>query len=418
MDVMEKTSKKHKFKVLFHEKPFAGINGSGKHNNWSMATNTGKNLLSPGKTPKTNLQFLTFFINTIKAFNDHADLLRASIASAGNEHRLGANEAPPAIMSIFIGTQLTNVLNDLDKKVSKDKLTPDEKTDLKLNIGKIPQIILDNTDRNRTSPFAFTGNKFEFRAVGSSENCAAAMIVLNTIVANQLKEFKLDVEKLVEKGTDKDEAIFKLLRKYYLHSKNVLFEGNGYGEEWVQEALKRGLSNIKDTPNALKGYISEKSIKLFIDNSIFNEREVLARFHIKQEKYFKKIQIESRVIGDLALNHIIPTALKFQNLLIQNANGLKNILDNRDFEKYANFQISMIKEISDIVAIIKNKVNDMINERKIANEIEDVYEKSVAYSEKVKPYFEDIRNQADKLELIIDDELWTLPKYRELLFIK
>lgn len=418
MDLMEKISRKHAFKILFHEKPFAGINGSGKHNNWSMATNTGKNLLSPGKTPKTNLQFLTFFINSIKAVNDHADLLRASIASAGNEHRLGANEAPPAIMSVFIGTQLTNVLNDLDKKVSKDKLTPDEKTDLKLNIGKIPQIILDNTDRNRTSPFAFTGNKFEYRAVGSSENCAAAMIVLNTIVANQLKEFKIDVDKLIEKGADKDEAIFKILRKYYLHSKNILFEGNGYGEEWVIEAAKRGLSNIKDTPNALKGYISENSKKLFIENAIFSEREIIARFHIKEEKYFKKIQIESRVLGDLALNHIIPTALKYQNLLIQNVNGLKNILDSKEFENHASVQISMIKEISESVSIIRNKVNDMINERKIANEIEDVYDKSVAYSEKVKPYFEEIRNHADKLELMIDDELWTLPKYRELLFIK
>lgn len=416
MDIMEKTARKHYLKVLFHEKPFGGINGSGKHNNWSMATDTGKNLLSPGKTPKTNLQFLTFFINTIKAVHDHADLLRASIANAGNEHRLGANEAPPAIISIFIGTQLTQVLEDILKKVKKGKLTPDEKTDLKFNIGKIPQIIIDNTDRNRTSPFAFTGNKFEFRAVGSSANCASAMIALNTIVANQLKEFHTDVENMMESGLDKDEAIFNVLRNYIIHSKNILFEGNGYSDEWVEEAAQRGLSNIKSTPEALGAYVSKKTKKVFVETDVLTERELDARYHIKLENYYKKIQIESRVLGDLAVNHIIPTALKFQNLLIENVRGLKEIFGD-DFKKIAPTQIESIKEISSHISAIKNKVYSMIEERKKANKVEDVYEHAVMYSEKVKPYLEDIRMHVDTLELMVDDELWPLPKYRELLTI-
>lgn len=416
MDIMEKIARKHHLKVLFHEKPFGGINGSGKHNNWSMATDTGKNLLSPGKTPKTNLQFLTFFINTIKAVNDHADLLRASIASAGNEHRLGANEAPPAIISVFIGTQLTQVMEDILKKVKKGKLTPDEKTDLKFNIGKIPQIIIDNTDRNRTSPFAFTGNKFEFRAVGSSANCAAAMIALNTIVANQLKEFHQEVENLMTSGLDKDEAIFNVLRNYIIHSKNILFEGNGYSDEWVEEAAKRGLTNIKSAPEALGAYISKKSKKVFVDTEVLTERELDARYHIKLENYFKKIQIESRVLGDLAVNHIIPTAIKFQNLLIENVRGIKEIF-GEDYKKIANTQMESIKEISTHISAIKNKVYDMIEERKKANIIEDIYEHAIAYSDNVKPYLEDIRKHVDTLELLVDDELWPLPKYRELLTI-
>lgn len=414
MDVMEKISRKHNFRISFHEKPFAGINGSGKHNNWSLQTNTKKNLLSPGKTPKTNLQFLIFFINIIKAVYDHSDLLRASIASAGNDHRLGANEAPPAIISIFIGEQLTKVLNEIQSKVGQHKMTNDEKTELRLDIGKIPELIIDNTDRNRTSPFAFTGNKFEFRAVGASANCASAMIVLNTIVANQLIEFKSEVDVLLSKGDDKEEAILKVLRNYIVLSSSILFEGNGYSEEWVNEAEKRGLLNIKTTPQALKAYIANKNIALLSKYNILSERELFARFHIELESYYKKLQIESRILGDIALNHIIPTAIEYQNILINNYTGLKNIslLTNNDY------LIRSIKEISEHISIIMEKVDQMTEERKQANNIDDHFEHSLSYCEKVKPYFEEIRYHADKLELLIDDEKWPLPKYRELFFIR
>lgn len=418
MDVMEKVARRHNFRVLLHEKPFAGVNGSGKHNNWSLGTNTGKNLLSPGKTPKTNLQFLTFFINTIKAVNDNADLMRASIASANNDHRLGANEAPPAIMSIFIGSQLTQVFNDLEKKVKSGKMTPDEKTALKLGIGKIPDILLDNTDRNRTSPFAFTGNKFEFRAVGSSANCAGAMTVLNAIMADQLVEFKKEVDVLINKGVEKDEAIFQVLVTYIKSSKRILFEGNGYGEEWVKEAARRGLNNIKTTPQALDAYVSNSSVKLFERHSIMSHREQEARHAIYLETYTKKIQIESRIIGDLALNHIIPTAIRYQNLLIDNVKKMKDIFDGGEFKKNAATQLEMIKEISERISTIKNSVDDMTEERKKANTIEDHKKQAVAYCEKVKPHFETIRYNVDKLELLIDDEQWPLPKYREMLFTK
>jgi glutamine synthetase len=417
MDIMDKVALRHNFKVLLHEKPFAGVNGSGKHNNWSMGTNTGKNLLSPGKTPKTNLQFLTFFINTIRAVYEHADLMRASIASASNDHRLGANEAPPAIMSIFIGTQLTRVLDELEKKV-KGKMSADEKTALKLNIGKIPDILLDNTDRNRTSPFAFTGNKFEFRAVGSSANCAQAMIVLNTIVADQLVKFKKDVDALINKNVDKDEAIFQVLRTYIEDSKAIRFEGNGYSEEWVKEAKKRGLSNIKTTPHALDAYVSKKTLKLFEAHNIMNDREQEARYDIYLEMYTKKIQIESRVVGDLAMNHIIPTAIKYQSSLVENVEGLKDIFGGADFKKAAAIQIDMIKEISEHVSVIKTSVDEMIEERKKANAMTDVKKQAVAYCERVRPYFDTIRYHIDKLELLVDDESWPLPKYRELLFTR
>lgn len=416
MDVMEKVARKHNFRVLFHEKPFAGINGSGKHNNWSMATNTGKNLLSPGKTPKKNLQFLTFFVNTIKAVHEHADLLRASIAHAGNDHRLGANEAPPAIISAFIGSQLDAVLNELEEKVHTGKMSPDEKTELKLNIGKIPEILLDNTDRNRTSPFAFTGNKFEFRAVGSSQNCAGAMMVLNTIVANQLTDFKIEVDKIIEKGVDKEEAILQVLRRYIIESKNVRFEGNGYSEAWVKEAEKRGLSNIKTTPQALDAYVSKKSIELFKRFDIHSEREIKARHDIYLEAYSKKIQIESRVMGDLALNHIIPTAIEYQNLLINNVKGLKEIFSASEFKTLAEVQIATIKEVSEHISAIKTGVEAMIEARKKANKVEGARAHAIAYCEKVVPFFETIRYHVDKLELLVDDEYWPLPKYRELLF--
>lgn len=418
MDVMEKIARRHNFCVLLHEKPYAGVNGSGKHNNWSLSTNTGKNLLSPGKTPKTNLQFLTFFINTVKAVHDNADLLRAAIASANNDHRLGANEAPPAIMSVFLGTQLSNVLDELEAKVKSGKMSPDEKTALKLGVGKIPDILLDNTDRNRTSPFAFTGNKFEFRAVGSSANCAGPMIVLNAIVADQLIQFKKDVDALISENIDKDEAIFHILRNYIVESKNIRFEGNGYGDEWVKKAEKRGLSNIKTTPLALGAFVSKQTLDLFERNQILTEREQHARYDIYLETYTKKIQIESRVMANLAMSHIIPTAIKYQSSLIENVKGLKDIMSESDFKKAGHIQLGMILEISEHINTIKTKVDEMVEARKKANVIAGVKKQAIDYCDNVKCYFDVIRYHVDKLELLIDDESWPLPKYRELLFTK
>jgi glutamine synthetase len=417
MDVMQKVSERHYFKVLFHEKPFAGINGSGKHNNWSLATNTGVNLLSPGKTPMKNLQFLTFFVNTIKAVHDNEELVRAAIASASNDHRLGANEAPPAIISVFIGSQLSAVLDELEN-VTKGKLSPQEKTDLKLNIvGKIPEILLDNTDRNRTSPFAFTGNKFELRAVGSQSNCAGPMTVLNTIIAKQLKDFKVEVDALVdEKGLKKDEAIFNILREYIKDSKKIRFEGNGYGEEWEKEAKKRGLSNNKTTPEALKAQISDKAIALYEEMNVMSKIEVEARHEIELEEYILRIQIESRVLGDIARNHVIPTGVGYQNTLIENVSGLKEIFGN-DFKKLAAEQIDLIERISSHIAGINSKVSAMIEERKKANKLSG-QKAAEAYCNHVKPYFDEIRYHCDKLELLVDDNLWPLVKYRELLFTR
>jgi glutamine synthetase len=418
MDLMKKLADRHHFKVLFHEKPFAGVNGSGKHNNWSLSTDTGINLLAPGKTPMSNLQFLTFFINTIKAVCDNEELLRASIASASNDHRLGANEAPPAIMSVFIGAQLTKVLGELEG-VTKGKLSPKEKTDLKLNVvGKIPEILLDNTDRNRTSPFAFTGNKFEFRAVGSTANCANPMTVLNTIVAKQLIDFKAEADILIDKkGLKKDEAIFNVLREYIKTSKAILFEGNGYGDEWQKEAKKRGLSNNKNTPQALKIKIAPKTVALYESLGVMNKTEIEARYEIEVEDYINRIQIEGRVLGDVARNHIIPTAVKYQNILISNVRGLKDIY-GKDFKKYASEQLILIKDISTYIESINSEVTAMINERKKANVVTDSIKKAEMYCTKVKPLFDDIRYSCDKLELLIDDELWPLPKYRELLFTR
>ncbi|NNL16739.1 MAG: glutamine synthetase type III [Flavobacteriaceae bacterium] len=418
MDIMEKIAGRHNFKVLLHEKPFAGVNGSGKHNNWSLSTDTGVNLLSPGTTPMSNLQFLTFFINTIKAVHDYEELLRASIASASNDHRLGANEAPPAIISVFIGQQLSHTLQELEG-VTKGKLSPQEKTQLKLNvIGKIPEILLDNTDRNRTSPFAFTGNKFEFRAVGSSANCANPMTVLNSIVAKQLIDFKKEVDLLInKKDLKKDEAIFNVLREYIKQSKNILFEGNGYSEEWQKEAKKRGLSNNKTAPEALKARISKKAIDMFESLEVMNKTEIEARFEIEIEEYTLRIQIESRVLGDVARNHIIPTAVKYQNILIENVKGLKAIYD-KDFKIYAKEQLELIQDISKRIESINSGVTKMINERKKANSLTDTVKKAESYCSNVKPYLEEIRIHCDKLELMIDDELWPLTKYRELLFTK
>lgn len=418
MDVMQKVAERHDFKVLFHEKPFKGVNGSGKHNNWSMATDTGVNLLAPGKTPMSNLQFLTFFINTIKAVDKYEDLMRGAIATASNDHRLGANEAPPAIISIFIGEQLTKVLAELEG-VSSGKLSPEEKTDLKLNVvGKIPDVLLDNTDRNRTSPFAFTGNKFEFRAVGSSANCANSMTTLNTIVAKQLRDFKKEVDTLIEqKDMKKDDAIFNVLREYIKKSKNILFEGDGYSEAWEKEAEKRGLSNFKTTPQALKARVSQKAIDVFAEMNVMNHTEVEARYEVEIEEYAKRIQIEGRVLGDIARNHVIPTAIRYQNTLIKNVKGLKEIFAD-EYETVGKEQIILIREISRRIEGINSNVKAMIDARKEANLLSDAFETAQMYCNVVKPYFDVIRMHCDKLELLVDDEIWTLTKYRELLFTK
>ncbi|MFB9841620.1 glutamine synthetase III family protein [Mucilaginibacter ginsenosidivorans] len=413
MDLMDRVAKRHNFKVLLHEKPYAGVNGSGKHNNWSMITNTGKNLLSPGKTPKNNLMFLTFFVNTIRAVYEHADLLRASIASVNNDHRLGANEAPPAIISIFLGSQLSDVLDEIEtsrisKKIKDDAL-------LWQGIPKIPQILKDNTDRNRTSPFAFTGNKFELRAVGSSANSAYPMTILNMIMAEQLKKFKYDVDRILRKGEKKDVAILMVIKRYIKESKNIRFEGNGYSQEWEEEAGARGLSNFKTTPRALDALLAEKSAILFEDTAVFSPREAHARHEVLLESFYKKLQIEARVIGELVINVIIPTAIAYQSNLVENVRGLKDI--GLDSGTYAA-QLDIISKISEHVNFIKSNVGYMIAERKQANGIEDIREKAIAYDEKVKAFFQPIRYHVDKLEQLIDDSLWPLPKFRELLFIK
>ncbi|MFM2360122.1 MAG: hypothetical protein RLY16_2115, partial [Bacteroidota bacterium] len=398
MDVMTRVAKRHGLRVLLHEKPFAGINGSGKHNNWSIATDTGVNLLAPGKTPKTNLMFLTFFVNTIKAVHDYAELLRASIASAGNDHRLGANEAPPAIISIFIGKYLTEVLNQVETRVG-GKFDEQDEAMLKLDIHKtIPELMLDNTDRNRTSPFAFTGNKFEFRAVGSSANCANAMTVLNTIVADTLKQFKKDVDALIEKGDKKEIAIMHIIQKYIVESKTVLFEGDGYSEEWAAEAARRGLPNVKTTPLALDAYITEKSKHLFESNEIYTHAELEARHEIMLEAYIKKVQIEARIMGELATSIVLPSAVKYQNILSENIRGLKEA--GLDESAYAN-QLSVLKDISKHISAMSNGVKHMIEERKRVNNVTDTREKAIGYCDDIKgKFFDEIRYHVDKLELV------------------
>jgi len=415
MDIMEKVARRHKFKAILHEKPFAGVNGSGKHCNWSMSTDTGVNLLSPGTDPVENLQFLTFFINTIKAVHDYADLMRASIASASNDHRLGANEAPPAIMSVFIGETLTNVLNELVKtnKSARGKKAA-KVEDVNFNIPKIPEILLDNTDRNRTSPFAFTGNKFEFRAVGSSFNTASAMIVLNIIVANQLKIFKKEVDAQIYNGIVKDEAILSLLKQYVKESKIILFEGNNYSDDWVKEAKKRGLSNIKSTPDALGAYVTKNALSLFEENQVMTHREVEARYEIQLEIYAKQIQIESRVIGEMALSQVLPAAIDFQNKLLLNYTQMAEIGLKEEAEKSKEY----IQRIANHINLLRSNVFDMIEERRTANKMESAKDIAKAYCDKVKPYFEVIRYHIDKLELYVDDREWPFPKYREMLFIK
>ncbi len=419
MDIMARVAHKHHFHILFHEKPFAGVNGSGKHNNWSLATDTGENLLMPGRNPKKNLQFLTFFVNTLKAVHDYADLLRASIASASNDHRLGANEAPPAIISAFIGTQLFSVLEELEK-VTDGKLSPEEKTELKLNVvGKIPEILLDNTDRNRTSPFAFTGNKFEIRAVGSSANCAEVMTVMNSIVAKQLQSFKVEVDNLIlEKGLKKDEAIFNILREYIKVSKNIMFEGDGYSEEWAEEAAQRGLNNLKTTPEALKKELDKKFVDLYEELGIYTHREIEARNEIKLEKYSTVIAIEGTVLADIARNHIIPCALNYQNRLIENVKGLKEIFGDKEFRNLAKEQMNMITEISEHVSIIKVEADALLAAIRNAKSIENPQESAEQFCNDVKPRFEKIRDASDTLEMVVDDELWPMTKYRELLFTR
>lgn len=416
MDVMEKLARQHGLRVLFHEKPFAGVNGSGKHNNWSMGTDTGTNLLSPGNTPKTNLQFLTFFINTIKAVHNGADLLRASIASAGNDHRLGANEAPPAIISVFIGSALRAVLDEIENSVDDKVIDEISKADLKLNISnKIPDLLLDNTDRNRTSPFAFTGNKFEFRAVGSNANCARPMTVLNCIVAEQLKEFKADVDARIKEGEKKDSAILMTLRRYITECKAILFEGDNYSDEWHAEAEKRGLNNIRTTPEALEQYLSDNAHKVFVDNKIFSEKELHARVEVEMEEYAKKIQIEARVLGELVYNYILPSAIEYQNELLTNVEKLKGAGIGEDGYKS---QMVMVMQLSDYINKTRDSLEAMIEERRKANKLEAVAAMAHAYCENVKPLFDTVRKYADYIERYVPDSIWPLPKYREMLFIR
>ncbi len=418
MDIMSKVARRHDFEVLLHEKPFEGINGSGKHNNWSLMTDTGKNLLSPGETPMKNMQFLTFFVNTIKAVNDNEALLRAFIASAGNDHRLGANEAPPAIISVFIGDQLTKVLHQI-KNFKEGKLTPDEKTDMKLNIvGKIPEVLLDNTDRNRTSPFAFTGNKFEFRAVGSSANCAGPMFALNTMVAKQLKEFRKEVEALIEKkGLKKDVAIFNVIQSYIKQSERILFEQDGYSSDWEKEAKKRGLSNNKTTPEALGAKIDKSSIQLFEEMGVLTEEEVHARYEVETHQYYTQIEIEAGVLDNLVLNHIIPTAIQYQQQLVDVVSGLKELF-GKDYKEMAKEQLGILSRVSYLINEVTTHVRGMRNALNKAASIDNSGKKAMYYAKEVKPIFDLIRGGADELEMMISDELWPLTKYRELLFTR
>ncbi len=417
MDLMKRIGKKHNFSVLFHEKPFSGINGSGKHNNWSLQTNTGINLFAPGKNPKANMLFITFIVNAMMMVYKNQDLLRASIVSATNLHRLGANEAPPSIMSVFLGKYLTKMLDELVEYVGDKKMTQEEKTALKLGIGRIPEIFIDNTDRNRTSPFAFTGNRFEFRAAGSSSNCAAPMIVINSAMAHQLNIFRDEVDEQVKNGLGVEESVFRVLKKMIEESKSICFEGDGYSENWKEEATKRGLTNINSVPEAILKYETEYSKEVLIGEGILNERELKSRIEVEMEKYVKKIQIESRVLGDLTINHIVPTALIYQNRLLKNLLGMKQIFPEEEFDQLSLARKNLVKEISEHVSSIKAMVKDMTLERKYANRIEDIREKAFEYEKKVFPYLEPIREHVDALEMEIDNEIWPLPKYRELLFL-
>ena len=421
MIIMKKVAKKHKLKVIFHEKPFYGVNGSGKHCNWSMVTNTGVNLLSPGKTPRTNLQFLSFFSVVMKAVYEHHYLLMSSVASLNNMYRLGGHEAPPAVMSIFIGETLTKLVESIENLTDKN-LTSSAEKEVKVRskmhiVNQIPEIFADNTDRNRTSPFAFTGNRFEYRAVGSSCNVAQSMFLLNTIVADQLVKFKEEVDANMQKGLAQDKAMMKVIRQYLADSKAIRFEGNGYSEEWHKEAERRGLKGIKNAPDAFKEYITPKTLNLFESVGVMSAREAQARYEVLNETFVKKLQIEARVLGDMITNHVIPTAFSFQNTLINNVKGIKELFPD-EYETMCATQLRLIHKISGYVNNLHRMVGEMIDARKVANKIADEPSKAEAYNNTVLPYMEKIRTIADKLEMYIDDELWPLPKYRELMFFR
>ncbi len=417
MDTMKRIAKHHGFEVLLHEKPFAGVNGSGKHNNWSLGTNTGINLFAPAKNPKGNMLFLTFLVNVMAAVYKGQDLLRSVILNSSNQHRLGANEAPPSIISIFLGTQLTAMLDSIVEKVSEAKMTPEEKTALKLGIGRLPEILVDNTDRNRTSPFAFTGDRFEFRAVGSQANCAGAMTIINAMVADQLTEFKKNVDALIDKGVKKDEALFQEIRRLILESAPIHFDGNGYSDEWKVEAAKRGLTNITSVPESISKMLSEHAKKVLVESGILSERELEARAEVEYEKYVLKEQIEARVMGEIVINHIVPTALEYQNRLINNVKGMKDIF-GAEADALTENEKELIRKISNHVTIIRRETQEMIDARKAANKIDDVEQKAIAYHDNVHPHQDTIRYHVDKLELIVDNEMWPLPKYREMLFFR
>jgi glutamine synthetase len=412
MDLMDRVANRHKLRVLLHEKPFAGVNGSGKHNNWSMSTNTGKNLLSPGSNPGKNLQFLTFFVNTIQAVYQHADILRASVASASNDHRLGANEAPPAIISVFIGETLTKVLELIEEGADTDAASVERVLDL---LSKIPDLEMDNTDRNRTSPFAFTGNKFEIRMVGSSMNCAAPMTIMNTIVGRQLEEFKVELDAAIATGTDKDTAILSILKKYIKESKAIRFEGDGYSDEWKEEAANRGLSNTPNTPDALGAYVSKQAVELFTSSGVFTERELHAHYDVMCENYILKLQIESRTQGELVINHILPVAIDYQSDLADNVLKMKELgLDESTYKA----QLDLIESIAENINGIKDKVNEMTQARKRINELDNATDMAKGYCNEVKPFMDEIRLYADRLEYLVDDREWPLIKYRELMFVR
>lgn len=418
MSLMRKVARTHGFRVLLHEKPFKGVNGSGKHNNWSLGTDTGVLLMAPGKTPEENLRFITFIVNTLMAVYRHNGLLKASIMSATNAHRLGANEAPPAIISSFLGTQLSKVLDHMEESSTDDLIALGGKHGMKLDIPQIPELLIDNTDRNRTSPFAFTGNRFEFRAVGSEANCASAMIALNTAVAEQLVEFKQKVDELIEKGAPKVSALIQVIREYIKASKPIRFDGNGYSEEWKAEAARRGLDCETSCPVIFDQYLTPASVKMFESQGVMTQKELEARNEVKWETYTKKIQIEARVLGDLVMNHVVPVAIEYQSKLIDNVYKMKGLFPAEEAEKLSAENVAIIRKISEHTSYIKEHVDTMIEARKVANKIVDEREKAVAYHDTIAPMLEQIRYHIDKLELIVDDQMWTLPKYRELLFIR
>ena len=418
MDLMKRIATKHNFTVLLHEKPFKGVNGSGKHNNWSLCTDTGINLFSPTKTAEGNMLFLTFVVNVLMMVYKNQDLLRASIVSAGNSHRLGAAEAPPAILSIFLGGHLSHMLDEVAENLGDAKLTAEKKKALQLGISRIPAILLDNTDRNRTSPFAFTGNRFEFRAAGSSANCAASMIVINAAMAHQLNDFKEQINHLVSEGMEQEEALYKVLKETIIASRNIRFEGDGYSDEWKEEAMKRGLTNVSHVPDAIMRFNDPQSRNVLIGENIFNENELNCRIEVELEKFTKKVQIESRILGDLAINHIVPTAVFYQNRLLENLRGLRETFSPEEYEMLGADRRELVKEIQLHTLEIKRLVHEMTEARHIANRLDSQIKKAYSYEECVSPYMEKIREHIDHLELEIDDEIWPLPKYRELLFTK